>query len=208
MAKSPTTENQSQKKTTRRGPGRPRKNAQPEKEQAVEAAVDEKSTDEAPETSPMSDFDFTQILDVLIPPKSVEVTDAFGNQYKLVTSVSARQQVQLFRIVEDLQKTDAMSKVMSSGLVGGEGGVAQMLMYLGSDEEVMACLAEAFEIAHPAAFDSAMEAANTAGVPAEDAADCFAVEELVSAIVPLFLRLIKRTAQAASVMQGIQETIN
>lgn len=180
-----------------------RKRGRPPKKQAVEPETVTPDVNDEPITDDVG-FDFSTLVDILVPPSSVEITDAFGNQHKVSTAIAARSQIILFRIVEDLQKCEAVSKVMADGSISNSGGVAGALMYLGGDDEVMGYLAEAFEVAHPKAYNEARKSAEDQGIEVNDAADCFSVEELVSAIVPLFLRLLKRTAQAANVMQVAQ----
>ena len=202
VATEPSKPTRERKKPTGRKPGRPRKKPQVEApEPTPEKEFSESLADDV-------GFDFSALIDVLVPPSTIEIVDAFGNEHKLVSAVPARSQIQIFRIAEELQKSDAVAEVIKNGLGDGTGSIAGALMYLGADPHVMSCLAEAFEVAHPLAFAQACESAAELGIDVEDAADCFAVEELVSAIVPLFLRLVKRTAQAASVMQVAQAQTN
>ncbi len=187
-----------------------RKRGRPPKKAAAEQPPPAPSPEPTDVEDPIDDvaFDFNSLVNILVPPTSIEIVDAFGNEHKVSSAISARSQIVLFRIVEDIQKCEAVMKIAGNGSVSNAGGVASALMYLGGDEEVMGYLAEAFEVAHPRAYAEACKSAEEQGVKVEDAADCFSVEELVSAIVPLFLRLIKRTAQAANVMQGAQVQSN
>jgi hypothetical protein len=139
--------------------------------------------------------DMRKIIDTMVPPKTVEVVDVLGNEYRLPGAVSARVQVEILRVVEGLSTLPAGA--LFSGSVGDTKGLVAMLSILAREPLVLAALAEAFGLAHPAALTKALAAVRAEGIEANDAADAFAVEEIVAALVPLFVRLAKRGASAA-----------
>lgn len=139
--------------------------------------------------------DMRKIIDTMVPPKTVEVVDVLGNEYRLPGAVSARVQVEILRVVEGLSSLPAGA--LFGGSVGDTKGLVAMLSILAREPLVLAALAEAFGLAHPAALAKALAAVRAEGIEANDAADAFAVEEIVAALVPLFVRLAKRGASAA-----------
>lgn len=139
--------------------------------------------------------DMRKIIDTMVPPKTVEVVDVLGNEYRLPGAVSARVQVEILRVVEGLSSLPAGA--LFSGSTGDTKGLVAMLSVLAREPLVLTALAEAFALAHPAALAKALLAVRAEGIEANDAADAFAVEEIVAALVPLFVRLAKRGASAA-----------
>jgi hypothetical protein len=139
--------------------------------------------------------DMRKIIDTMVPPKTVEVVDVVGNEYRLPGAVSARVQVEILRVVEGLSSLPAGA--LFGGSVGDTKGLVAMLSILAREPLVLTALAEAFGLAHPAALAKALAAVRAEGIEANDAADAFAVEEIVAALVPLFVRLAKRGASAA-----------
>lgn len=157
----------------------------------------------AVEPSPNSDAamdQFRALLDVLDPPSEVVVTDRFGVRHDLAVAVSARQQIRILREFERVKELPVASEVAGLDLAGGN--IAGALVALASDPEVLASLARAFECAHPSAVASAGERAGEARIAIEDAADLFAIEELVAGLVPLFGRLVHRSAGAIRALDG------
>ena len=145
---------------------------------------------------------FRKLLDVLDPPSEVEVTDRFGETHRLTASVSARQQIRILREFERVKSLPVANEI--AGLDLG-GNVAGALVALASDPDVLSALARAFETAHPNAVRAATDrAADTCEV--EDAADLFPIEELVAGLVPLFGRLVHRSASAVRALDGTSLT--
>ena len=90
MATEPSKPTRAKKKPTGRKPGRPRKKPEAEKPEPTPSMADAIQDDIG--------FDFSTLIDVLVPPATIEVVDAFGNEHKLVTAIPARSQIQIFRI--------------------------------------------------------------------------------------------------------------
>jgi len=147
---------------------------------------------------------FRAILDVLVPPDDIEVRDAFGNTYNLPAAVPARAQIEILRRVETIREAGILDN-LNVDLAGGMAGMAGTLVALGSSEEVMSAIAEAFALAHPTAVAGAKAHAKKHKIKVKDAADLFPVEELVAGLIPLFARLVQRAAQAANLMTTMDE---
>lgn len=135
------------------------------------------------------------IIDTMVPPRTVEVVDVLGNTYRLPGAVSARVQVEILRIVEGLASLPAGA--LLSGTGADARGALSLLAALAHEPLVLASLSEAFGIAHPRVVATAIEAVRADGGQPKDAADVFAVEEIVAGLVPLFVRLVKRGTSAA-----------
>ena len=135
------------------------------------------------------------IIDTMVPPKTVVVVDVLGTEHRLPGAVSARVQVEILRIVESLASLPAGA--LLSGTEQTARGAVALLLSLAHEPRVLDALSEAFGIAHPGAVERARAAVVEAGGKAGDAADLFAIEEIVAGLVPLFVRLVKRGTSAA-----------
>lgn len=144
-----------------------------------------------------------ELIDRLVPPKAVEIVDLLGNAYRIPTTVSARQNVKLVRELQEMLSEPAVLRAVSRFDSTGGAGLAEMVVQVAgvvSSEEVIDHFAIAFEHAHPAVLLEARlnwlkdDPTRTQAQAADlDGADLFAVEELASAILPLFVGLAKRS---------------
>jgi hypothetical protein len=145
------------------------------------------------------------LLAVLEPPDRIEISDAFGGTHALRPLLPARRQVRVMRELEALANRTVDRDVVPS-FSGGAEGVIGAIVLLAADEEILDGLSSAFALAHPEAMARAASAAEEAGVPEDErthAADLFPVEEIVSGLVPFFLRLAKRVAEAMGPMTAL-----
>jgi len=154
--------------------------------------------DDQTATQPDSMDQFRRLLDVLQPPDDVIVTDGFGTTHRLSCSVPARQQIKILRIFERVKDLPVASQLQGID----SGGFAGAIILLATDADVLAALAEVFQLAHPRAYGEASAKAHDLGHEFEDAADLFPIEELVAAIVPLFGRLVHRSAGAIQALDA------
>lgn len=157
-----------------------------------------------PQTTPSEESNpamaqFRALLDVLDPPSEIVVTDRFGVTHNLTASISARQQIKILREFERVKELPVAGEVASLDSAGGN--IAGALVTLASDPDVLAGLARAFTIAHPLAVREATDRAADE-CEFEDAADLFGIEELVAGLVPLFGRLVHRSAGAIQALDG------
>ena len=78
--------------------------------------------------------------------------------------------------------------------------ITKTLISIATDDTALLVLCRCFEVGHPKALTSAKKQAKVNGHDFEDSeyapADLFSLEELATAIIPLFIRLAKRTNQA------------
>lgn len=158
-----------------------------------------------PQTTPSEESNpamaqFRALLDVLDPPSEIVVTDRFGATHNLTASISARQQIKILREFERVKELPVAGEVASLDSAGGN--IAGALVTLASDPDVLAGLARAFTIAHPRAYGEASAKAIDLRQEYEDAADLFGIEELVAGLVPLFGRLVHRSAGAIQALDG------
>jgi len=149
-------------------------------------------------------LDLTQMLDTLVPPKTVTVVDVFGNEYEMTAVCSARSQIRILRKFEELQTLPAIAEQLGDDIaIGDAGSIAALIIKVASDPQVLSGIASAFEIGHPKTYGLAIKAAKKQGLKdVEDAADLFPIEELVAAVLPLFMRLLRKSATAINALTG------
>ena len=131
------------------------------------------------------------MLDTLVPPDNLEISDVMGNKYELSSFISARSQVKILRIFEELQFGD-----IDMDFNGSVPEIMTKVLKLVSTDEVMSALDQAFKLSHPLAYSEATLRADEKKIDYQDALDLFPIEEIVRAIIPLFLRLAQTGGQA------------
>ena len=146
--------------------------------------------------------DFKSIMDILVPQDTVEVVDLFGNNHMVRSSIPARAQIKILRELDSI-KTSALAEQIQGIGDGGMGNIVGALASLADDPKVLTALAKCFQYAHPQVVQSVGEEATEKGIEWEDAADLFGIEEVIAGIIPLFIRLMKRAAQAAGSMESV-----
>jgi hypothetical protein len=152
------------------------------------------------------------LVDKLVPPKEVRIVDLLGNAYLVPGVVSARRNIQVTRHLQQVLGEPAVKRAvtnMDALLVGGDLGASIFhIVGLVTSDEVIGHVARAFEVAHPDVLARARQAAVPDGgvydpkADQRDAADLFAVEELATALLPLFVGLLKRSVQALAAVGG------
>ena len=132
-------------------------------------------------------------LEDLVPPKEVRVSDVLGNEYDIICSVSARKQIKILR---EFDKIEEMKGVE----VKDEDNILKAIVKIASNEEYLKILCRCFKIAHSKVLNQSKAKADKVDYEYEEgdflAADLFSIEELATAIIPLFIRLARRTSQA------------
>lgn len=139
---------------------------------------------------------FRKLLDVIDPPKNVEIVDIFGKIHSVSGVVSARSQIKIYREFEKVRELP----VAEGAFANLGGGVTAGLLALAANPEVLSGLGRSFEIAFPIVFREVKAKAEAEGLEVEDASDLFPIEEVVSALVPLFYRLVRRGMSVATVL--------
>jgi hypothetical protein len=149
-------------------------------------------------------LDLTKMLDTLVPPKTVTVADVFGNEYETNAVCSARSQIRILRKFEELQTLPAIAEQLGDNIaIGDAASIAALIVKVASDPQVLGGIASAFEIGHPKTYTLAVKAAKKQGLKEiEDAADLFPIEELVAAVLPLFMSLLRKSATAINALTG------
>ena len=167
----------------------------------IDSAALASEPQEPQEAQPQPDMDIQKLLDVLVPPASVEITDIFGNNYKVPSACSARAQIKILQELDGLRNNPTVVDVIRKGFYFDEmTELVGIIVRVASDPDVMAGIAKAFALAHPRPFAEASNHAKNEGFDFDDAADLFPVEELAGAVVPLFIRLIRRGTSAVQVL--------
>jgi len=169
-----------------------------EKEKAVEAV--EETIDIAEASQNITDA-VTSLLETLVPPKDIQIVDVFGNEYELPTSVSARKQIKILREFEKLKDIPAEKFSIKDGT---PAGIVSMIVDIAMNEIVFDVICKCFYTAHTLTVLKAKTVADEEGVEVEKdhlgVGDLFPIEEIVSGIVPLFIRLARRTGSALAVL--------
>lgn len=137
----------------------------------------------------------SDLLDQLVPPETVEISDVFGGRHVLRGRLPARSQVLVVRQMEAVFAAEVGAEIRAAVGSGGYGAALVLLARAAADERVLGGLASAFATAHPAAVARAEAAARASGETAiRDAADLFGVEEMAAAILPFCLAPLRRMA--------------
>lgn len=117
------------------------------------------------------------MLEKLVPPDGVVITDINGTEYALPTALPARRQVVAFREMKKLLDLDVIRE--SSAEVGSVADVVNLLVDAAASEEVSEALSSVFNAAYPGMVDG-------------DPLDLFPIEELVISMLPFSGRFAAR----------------
>lgn len=142
------------------------------------------------------------VLDKLVPPSNVEIEDIFGNKYDLKTKISARSQIQLLRKFEQITKELKLSDFFQEDEEINTRSIISAIMKLAIDEEIMNGIEKCFHIAHNSTFEKAKNHCSESddSVDNPTALDLFGLEDILSAIIPLFLGLIKKGTKTLTLL--------
>ena len=143
-----------------------------------------------------------RFLDKLVPPTEVKIQDLYGQEYELRTKISARSQIKLVREFEKAMKEIKLNELFSAEQEITSASIVNALMKVAIKDEVMNSVDKCFQIAHPNAFDTAKKnAKNDEYAPKKPTPlDLFSLEDILSAILPLFLGLIKKGANLLTLL--------
>ena len=143
----------------------------------------------------------TNLLETLVPPKEIEIIDIFGDTYKVTSSVSARKQILILR---EFDKMKEISLTPTTAANGSMASIVAMIVDIAMNESVFEAICKCFYLAHPDVAEEARKKAKKAKLKIEDnhlgVGDLFSIEEIVAGIVPLFIRLARRTGTALSIL--------
>lgn len=136
------------------------------------------------------------LFSTLVLTEKVEILDVFGDKHQVATSVSARKQIEILNLLNKVKDIDLNIDFSSQNFVA-------MILSLANNKEILKTLGACFDIAYPTLIANVTIKAQAQGEECEDALDLFPIEEIVSAIAPLFIRLAKKTVGAfQTVAQG------
>ena len=144
----------------------------------------------------------TSVLDKLVPPSEILIEDIYGNKYELRTKIPARSQIKLLRKFEEVTEEIKLSDFFSLDEEINSRTMIRAIMKMATKEEVMNGIEICFGIAHPLALKNAIsEAKSDEYAPKKPKAlDLFSLEDTLSAILPLFLGLIKKGATTLTLL--------
>ena len=133
-------------------------------------------------------------LSKIVPPTEVSIEDLYGQEYSLRTKISARSQIQLVREFEKGIKDIALTDLFEMDEEINSSSIIRAIMKVSTKEAVLSSVDKCFLIAHPSAFESAKKGAkNDPYAPKKPTPiDLFSLEDILSAVLPLFLGLIKK----------------
>jgi hypothetical protein len=143
----------------------------------------------------------------LVPARHVRIEDLESNAYEVPTRVSARRNIGVTRALQAVLGSHAARNAFErlGSLVDRNdfdmGAMAIHVAALISDEETVDLLARAFGEAHPGTI---AEARAKNQLPDATAADLFPIEEIVTALAPLFVGLARRSVQALNAASGAE----
>lgn len=122
------------------------------------------------------------MLEALVPPKEVIITDVNGKEHKLPGAIAARRQIKVFREFQEIIKNPDVSEKFNEDEEFSTVSIINTLMKVAFHDAVLTSLGTAFKEAFPDACNG-------------DPLDEFALEEVVAALVPLLLRFVKRAGK-------------
>jgi len=141
------------------------------------------------------------ILETLVPPENIEITNIFGDKFTVSGVCSARKQIKILRQIDKIRElgSDLEIEGSVSGFING-------IVLLASNEDILGILSQVFGDTYPKELELSKKAAKKNKVDFEEgkfaSADLFPLEEMAAAIVPLFIRLARRTGQAITAISG------
>lgn len=139
------------------------------------------------------------LMETLVPPDDVTITDIFGTEYQVSTKISARSQI---KIIRELEKCSDIDLGVDSVQ---ELSIPTLIFKVAGNEDLLNMVGHCMKIAYPIIVSNAEQIATEKGVSFEEpsAVDLFSVEEVVSAIIPLFLRVAKKTGSVIQILNNL-----
>ncbi|MGI9554834.1 MAG: hypothetical protein ACR2M6_02565 [Vampirovibrionia bacterium] len=141
--------------------------------------------------------DLLEILNKLVPPDTIEIIDIFGNTYKRASVLSARKQI---KVVREFEKV--IAHISESDFnVENNSQIVDFLIKSATDEKVLEHMSICFGHAFPNVVERSVSYAIDEKIELDNdfpILDVFSLEDIVGAIVPLFIRLAKKLSGAIS----------
>lgn len=147
--------------------------------------------------------DLKRLLEALVPPSDIAITDIFGDTHNLPSVVSARKQIKLARILEFVKDYEVPAGIdVSNG-----AGMVELILSVVQDDKVLDALKECFEVAHPELTRDLLAKATEEEVVHDDILDLLPIEGVAGAIIPLFLRAAQKGLVALQTLSTAQQTV-
>ena len=143
------------------------------------------------------------VLNALVPPDNVEVTDVFGDKHKVSSSISARRQVKIMRLLEEIKDINVNNIVVGDMT---PQSMFNILIKLMANEQIFCTLCRCVEIAYPSVLSKMLESAEASSYDYDKdlpVADLMPIEEVVALLVPLSLKIARRTGQAIQALTKV-----
>ena len=162
----------------------------------------EEISEEEIKTNEEISIDIDKLLEKLVPPDEIVILDIFGNEYKKPAIVSARKQIKVIRSFQKALSFAGESKLnMSDGVVS----LIDYIVEIATDEKVMDCLGDCFTYAYPDVVEKSVVYAKDASISVDQnpALDLFSIEDIAGSIIPLFVRLAKKSGGAIKILTSL-----
>ena len=168
----------------------------------------EKTTRKSPVAESIADATDTikNIIENLVPPDEILIVDVWGEEHKLPATCSARSQIKIMRIFEDLKDITLPENLAIDAEALSIKDFVGLLGKLITNDYVFESVCRCAQLAHPkliAELKAKAESQNMDIDEATPAGDLFPIEEVITMIVPLFLRIARRGAQAIQKMTEV-----
>ena len=131
----------------------------------------------------------TSLLETLVPPKNISIEDIFGNVHEVSSVVSARNQILIMREFDKIKEMKDSVEINLSNIPA----IIESFVSISTNEIIFEVLCNCFEIAHKKVVSKTRLQADK---DEQHVGDLFSIEEIVSGIIPLFIRLVRKTGQA------------
>lgn len=146
-------------------------------------------TTKKPNPSDVQFFDrLESLLEKLVPPDSVTIQNCKGESIEIPGSIPARRQIKVFRMMRDLMEIAIVSDALSNMSSVELPEILDALITISTEMEVAEKIGEIFSTAYPFACGD------------EDPLDLFAIEEMVTSLVPFSERFIRRLGGGMNVL--------
>ncbi|HHZ95224.1 MAG TPA: hypothetical protein EYN67_06655 [Flavobacteriales bacterium] len=170
----------------------------PEVAHASEPEIPKEEVEEVEEQLTIADAGYTlqNVLKTLIPDDEIEVQDVLGGKHMVRTVASARVQIKVLRQFEKLKSLSFTEMPFANDA----SSMFDLIMSVADNDDVLRVISNCFSVSQPLLIASVKKKATEQGFPFEDsdlaAADLFPLEEMIAAIIPLFIRLARKASQA------------
>lgn len=131
----------------------------------------------------------TNLLETLMPPTNISIEDVFGEVYEVSSIVSARKQILIMREFDKIKKLEEPLPLDISDVPS----IIDSFIKISTNEVIFEVLCKCFEVAHKKIV---VKSRTKSSQDEQHVGDLFAIEEIVSGIIPLFIRLARKTSQA------------